>query len=71
MDELIESSEYQKSRDALREASWQNRRHSAEGIVDYLVESAEKLQKEEEEKRKTAEAEVSGKKKGKKEEGSK
>ena len=47
MDELVESTEYQKSRDDLREASWQNRRHSAEGIVDYLVETAAKMQEEE------------------------
>lgn len=47
MDELVESTEYQKSRDDLREASWQNRRHSAEGIVDYLVETAARMQEEE------------------------
>ncbi|MBR6851357.1 MAG: CDP-glycerol glycerophosphotransferase family protein [Lachnospiraceae bacterium] len=47
MDELVESTEYQKSRDDLREASWQNRRHSAEGIVDYLVETAAQMQEKE------------------------
>ncbi|MBR1471186.1 MAG: CDP-glycerol glycerophosphotransferase family protein [Lachnospiraceae bacterium] len=68
MDDLIQSSEYQKSRDDLREASWQNRGHSAEGIVDYLVESAEQLQKEEEEKARQAEAELAKASKGRKKE---
>ena len=61
MDELVESTEYQKSRDDLREASWQNRRHSAEGIVDYLVETAAKMQ--EEEKKAADEAETAAKNK--------
>ena len=66
MDELVESTEYQKSRDDLREASWQNRRHSAEGIVDYLVETAARMQ-EEEDKQAADEKEESNKK-GNKEE---
>ena len=67
MDELVESTEYQKSRDDLREASWQNRRHSAEGIVDYLVEAAAQMQ--EEEKTAAEENEAASKnKKGNKEE---
>ena len=65
MDELVESTEYQKSRDDLREASWQNRRHSAEGIVDYLVESAAQMQQEEEAK--AVQTESTEKKKAKKE----
>ena len=65
MDELVESTEYQKSRDDLREASWQNRRHSAEGIVDYLVESAAQMQQEEEAK--AVQTESTEKKKDKKE----
>lgn len=68
MDELVESSEYQKSRDDLREASWQNRGHSAEGIVDYLVETAGKIEKEESGVEQTKHTE---KKKARKEEGSK
>ncbi len=51
IDELLSAGEYQKSRDELRDASWQNRRHSAEGIVDYLL----KTEKEEEEAEKAAE----------------
>ena len=47
IDDLLASSEYQKSRDDLRDASWQNRGHSAEGIVDYLVASEEALEKAE------------------------
>ena len=66
MDELVESTEYQKSRDDLRDASWQNRRHSAEGIVDYLVETAARMQ-EEEDKQAADEKEESNKK-GNKEE---
>ncbi len=67
MDELVESTEYQKSRDDLREASWQNRRHSAEGIVDYLVETAAQMQ--EAEKKTADESEAAAKnKKGNKEE---
>jgi hypothetical protein len=45
IDELLTSTEYQKSRDDLRNASWQNRGHSAEGIVDYLVAAEEELAK--------------------------
>ncbi len=73
MDELVESSDYQKSRDDLREASWQNRGHSAEGIVDYLVESAAQMQASEntEKSEDSAKAEHTEKKKDRKEEGSK
>ncbi len=66
MDELVESTEYQKSRDDLREASWQNRRHSAEGIVDYLVETAARMQEEEE--KQAADEKEDSNKKGNKEE---
>ncbi len=57
IDDLLASSEYQKSRDDLRDASWQNRGHSAEGIVDYLVASEEALEKAEEESGKDTEKE--------------
>ncbi|MBO6299177.1 MAG: CDP-glycerol glycerophosphotransferase family protein [Lachnospiraceae bacterium] len=66
MDELVESTEYQKSRDDLREASWQNRRHSAEGIVDYLVETAARMQEEED--KQAADEKEDSNKKGNKEE---
>ena len=66
MDELVESTEYQKSRDDLREASWQNRRHSAEGIVDYLVETAARMQEEED--MQAADEKEDSNKKGNKEE---
>ncbi|MBP3295029.1 MAG: hypothetical protein J6M27_00500, partial [Lachnospiraceae bacterium] len=61
-----ESTEYQKSRDDLREASWQNRRHSAEGIVDYLVETAARMQEEED--KQAADEKEDSNKKGNKEE---
>ena len=66
MDELVESTEYQKSRDDLREASWQDRRHSAEGIVDYLVETAARMQEEED--MQAADEKEDSNKKGNKEE---